>query len=116
MDTSRDPRHDLGTFVGPMALGPDEGYMAVNLSRNGMAILRMVAEGESDERALDRGYAWLGVPLPEVGIQLNALVEVVHRKRIGRLEAVGVRFRYLAPEEQAALDAYLEHRSWELPE
>lgn len=52
------------------------------------------------------------MPLPGRGRHLKALAEVVHRKESGPWETIGLRFRYMSPTEQAALDAYLGEQDW----
>ena len=52
------------------------------------------------------------MPLPGRGRHLKALAEVVHRKESGPWETIGLRFRYMAPIEQSALDAYLGEQDW----
>lgn len=111
-NTRRFHRHDLGSFVAPgMRSGTPEGFLAVNVSRGGMALLRMAHSGRrKGDLDLDGQFAWVGVPLPELGRHVVALAEVVHRHAYGPLESVGLKFRYLSPEDQSALDRFLAER------
>jgi len=109
----RHNRHDVGSFVAPgIRSGTPEGFLAVNLSRGGMALLRMARSGRRrGDLDLDGQFAWVAVPLPQQGRHVVALAEVMHRQTFGPLESVGLKFRYLSPTDQAALDTYLDaHR------
>lgn len=111
-DLRRDCRHVIGSFVGPgTEAGAMEGFMVVDLSREGMSLLRVRGAGEGeDKRGLDHRVSWLAVPLPERGRHLCALSEVVHRRRYGPLEVVGVRFTHMSEMDRRDLDAYLAER------
>lgn len=113
-ETRETPRFENGTFVGPGTRGAvDEGYFAVNLSRQGMAIQRVRRRfRRAGEMDLDNGFCWIAVPLPGRARHLKALAEVVHRHEQGPWETIGLRFRYLAPNELAALDQYLGEQEW----
>jgi hypothetical protein len=89
---------DEGTAQGSGGLS-----RAVNLSRTGMYLLRVPGNGN---RAPAR-FAWLGFHLPDGGEPIRALVEVVHTRRFGSLEAAGVRFKYLFPTHRRRLHDYL---------
>ena len=108
-------RFDLGSFVAPgMRSGTPEGFLAVNVSRGGMSLLRLAESGRrKGDLDLDGQFAWVGVPLPTQGRHVVALAEVMHRRMYGPLESVGVKFRYLSPDDQAALDRYLADRAIE---
>ena len=107
-------RFENGTFVGPGTRGAvDEGFFAVNLARRGMALQRVRRRFRRDgDLDLDHGFCWIAVPLPGRGRHLKALAEVVHRKESGPWETIGLRFRYMSPTEQSALDAYLGEQDW----
>ena len=104
-------RFEVSGFVRPHARhGVAEGYLAVNVSRSGMSVLRLRDKSRFIERprdGLDQRYAWVAVPLPRRTAYVRALAETVHRKSVGPLESVGLRFRYMSPEDRRALDAYL---------
>jgi hypothetical protein len=87
---------DEGTTQGSGGLS-----RAVNLSRTGMYLLRVPGN-----RAPAR-FAWLGFRLPDGGEPIRALVELVHTRRFGSLEASGVRFKYLFPTHRRRLHDYL---------
>ncbi|EDM75552.1 hypothetical protein PPSIR1_13625 [Plesiocystis pacifica SIR-1] len=113
-----DARHVIGSFVAPgTQAGVMEGFMVVDLSRSGMSLLRVGAKkldrdssGDKRGRGLDHRFSWLAVPLPERGETLCALAEVVHRRRYGPLEWVGVRFEHMSAKDRATLDEYLAER------
>ena len=89
--------------------------MVVDLSREGMSVLRVASKpGVSSEReqrrGLDHRFSWLAVPLPERKASVCALTEVVHRRRFGPLELIGVRFEQMSKEDRALLDDYLRER------
>lgn len=112
-DKRRDARHVIGSFVAPgTAAGALEGFMVVDLSRDGMSLLRVGRSDEqpSDPRGLDHRFSWLAIPLPERGRNLCALAEVVHRKRYGPLEWIGVRFEQISERDRDDLEAYLAER------
>jgi hypothetical protein len=77
---------------------------AVNVSRTGMYILRVPGNNQASAAK----FAWLGFQLPDSGESIRALVEVVHTRRVGALEASGVRFKYLFPADRRRLEDYLE--------
>ena len=62
------------------------------------------------KRGLDHRFSWLAVPLPERETHVCALAEVVHRKRFGPLEMIGVRFEQMSEGDRALLDDYLAER------
>jgi hypothetical protein len=107
-------RHPIGSFVAPgTRAGAMEGFMVVELSRGGMSLLRVARKPEGladDWRDLDQRFAWLGVPLPERGVHLCALASVVHRRRFGPLELIGVRFEQMSAKDRELLDEYLGER------
>ncbi len=105
-------RHDVGSFVAPgIRSGTPEGFLAVNVSQGGMALLRMANSGRrKGDLDLDGQFAWVGVPLPERGRHVVALAEVMHRQTFGPLESVGVKFRYLSPDDHQALEDYIAQR------
>lgn len=88
--------------------------MVVELSREGMSVLRVAPKpGQSVEpgkHGLDQRFSWLAVPLPERGAHVCALAEVVHRRRFGPLEMIGVRFEQMAASDRALLHTYLDER------
>lgn len=108
----RHDRHEVGSFVAPgIRSGTPEGFLAVNVSCGGMALLRLSNSGRrKGDLDLDGQFAWVGVPLPERGHHVVALAEVMHREAFGPLESVGVKFRYLSPDDHRALEAYLAER------
>jgi hypothetical protein len=110
----RDSRHLIGSFVAPgTRAGALEGFMVVELSRDGMSLLRVARKSdmaEEDKRGLDHRFSWLAVPLPERGLHLCALAEVVHRRRFGPLEQIGVRFEQMSAGDRRLLDEYLCER------
>jgi hypothetical protein len=113
--TRQDSRHLIGSFVAPASQeGAKEGFMVVELSREGMSVLRVAPKpGQSvpaGERGLSQRFSWLAVPLPERGAQVIALAQVVHRKRFGPLEMIGLRFEQMSAGDRALLDAYLDER------
>ncbi|PRP97682.1 hypothetical protein ENSA5_31890 [Enhygromyxa salina] len=108
--TRRDSRHMIGSFVAPGSeAGAGEGFMVAELSREGMSLLR-VASKQGEARGLDRRFNWLAVPLPERGAQVCALTEVVHRRRFGPLEMLGVRFEQMSASDRELLHDYLDER------
>ena len=114
-ETRRDGRHMIGTFVAPgTQAGAREGFMVVDLSGEGMSLLRVAPKpGPSDRekrRGLDHRFSWLAVPLPERGAHVCALTEVVHRRRFGPLELLGVRFEQMSDGDRTLLEDYLEER------
>ncbi len=113
-DQRRDSRHVIGRFVAPgTEAGAMEGFMVVDLSRDGMSLLRVARRADADEgklRGLDHRFSWLAIPLPEFGKHLCALAEVVHRRRFGPLEWIGVRFEQMSSEHRELLDTYLSER------
>ena len=110
----RADRHMIGSFVAPgTRAGALEGFMVVELSRGGMSLLRVARkpdQPEEDKRGLDHRFSWLAVPLPERGLHLCALAEVIHRRRFGPLELIGVRFEQMSSGDQRLLDEYLSER------
>jgi hypothetical protein len=110
----RASRHLIGSFVAPgTRAGALEGFMVVELSRGGMSLLRVARPAtlaEEDKRGLDHRFSWLAVPLPERGLHLCALAEVVHRRRFGPLEMLGVRFEQMSTGDRRLLDEYLSER------
>jgi hypothetical protein len=103
-------RHSIGSFVAPgTRAGAMEGFMVVELSRGGMSLLR-VAGKRDGARELDDKYSWLAVPLPERGVHLCALARVVHRRRVGPLELIGVSFEHMSAADRELLDEYLGER------
>jgi hypothetical protein len=110
----RASRHMIGSFVAPgTRAGALEGFMVVELSRGGMSLLRVACKpelAEQDKRGLDHRFSWLAVPLPERGLHLCALAEVVHRRRFGPLELLGVRFEQMSASDRRVLDEYLSER------
>ena len=114
LDERAEPRFDNGTFVGPGTRGGvDEGFLAVNISRRGMAIQRVRRRfRRAGDLDLDHGFCWVAVPLPGRARHLKALAEVMYRRQRGPWATVGLRFRYLAPAELAALDQYLGEQEW----
>lgn len=114
LEQRRACRHPIGSFVGPgTRAGAMEGFMVVELSRSGMSLLRVAPRpelAEQDKRGLDHRFGWLAVPLPERGLHLCALAEVVRRQRFGPLELVGVRFEQMTASDRRLLDEYLAER------
>jgi hypothetical protein len=112
--TRQDARHVIGRFVAPgTQAGAMEGFMVVDLSAQGMSLLRVArksGEARRRKRGLDHRFSWLAVPLPERGTHVCALAEVVHRKRFGPLEMIGVRFEQMSADDRALLDEYLAER------
>lgn len=110
----RASRHSIGSFVAPgTRAGAMEGFMVVELSRGGMSLLRVAPRAKvdgADEGDLDRRFCWLAIPLPERGVHLCALVRVVHRRRFGPLEQLGVRFEQMSASDRERLDEYLRER------
>lgn len=105
----------IGRFVAPDSqAGALEGFMVVELSREGMSVLRVAPKrelpAEPVKRGLDQRYSWLVVPLPERGAKVSVLGEVVHRQRFGPLEMIGVRFEQISTSDRALLEAYLDER------
>lgn len=87
--------------------------MVVELSRGGMSLLRVARKADTpieDKRGLDHRFSWLAVPLPERGLHLCALAEVVHRHRFGPLEQIGVRFEQMSASDRRLLHDYLAER------
>lgn len=78
----------------------------LDLSRSGMRFVRLRAAASKDEVAPARVYP-VAVPLTGTPHVVHALAETVRSETRGPLEEVAVRFRYLAPEDQRCLDAYL---------
>jgi hypothetical protein len=111
-----DARHVIGRFVAPgTQAGAMEGFMVVDLSLDGMSVLRVARKAGADgewpkKRGLDHRFSWLAVPLPERGSHVCALAEVVHRKRFGPLELLGLRFEQMAATDRAVLADYLQER------
>lgn len=105
-------RHAIGRFVAPgTRAGAMEGFMVVDLARDGMALLRVARKPDEGKlRGLDHRFSWLAIPLPEVDIHLCALAEVVHRRAFGPLELLGVRFEQMSTEDRGLLDEYLGER------
>ena len=111
LDQRKDARHVIGSFVAPgTEAGAMEGFMVVDLSRDGMSLLRVRPKEQGKDRGLDHRFSWLAVPLPERGRHLCALAEVVHRRSYGPLEWVGVRFEQMSPSDWKLLDEYLSER------
>jgi PilZ domain len=112
IEQRRDSRHTIGRFVAPgTQAGAMEGFMVVDLSREGMSLLRVARKpGEGKPRGLDHRFSWLAIPLPEADLHLCALAEVVHRRAYGPLELLGVRFEQMSAEDRAVLDDYLSER------
>ena len=110
----RDSRHMVGSFVAPgTRAGALEGFMVVELSRGGMSLLRVARTPElreEEKRGLDHRFSWLAVPLPERSLHLCALAEVIHRRRFGPLELLGVRFEQMSAGDRRLLDEYLSER------
>jgi hypothetical protein len=108
----RASRHMIGSFVAPgTRAGALEGFMVVELSRGGMSLLRVARNAaEEHKRGLDHRFSWLAIPLPERGLHLCALAEVIHRRRFGPLELLGVRFEQLSSGARRLLDEYLSER------
>jgi hypothetical protein len=112
----QDARHVIGRFVAPgTQAGAMEGFMVVDLSAQGMSVLRVARKAGPDgqwprKRGLDHRFSWLAVPLPERGSHVCALAEVVHRKRFGPLELLGLRFEQMAATDKAVLVDYLQER------
>lgn len=112
----QDARHVIGRFVAPgTQAGVTEGFMVVDLSAEGMSVLRVARKPGPDGECppmhgLDHQFSWLAVPLPERGTHVCALAEVVHRKRFGPLELIGLRFEQMTPNDRAALTEYLQER------
>lgn len=110
----RASRHSIGSFVAPgTRAGALEGFMVVELSRGGMSLLRVARPTDlpdEQKRGLDHRFSWLAVPLPERGLHLCALAEVVHRRRFGPLELIGVRFEQMSASDRQLLDEYLSER------
>lgn len=109
-------RHVIGRFVAPETQdGVTEGFMVVDLSAEGISVLRIARkpgpDGKwPDKRGLDLRFSWLAVPLPERGTHVCALAEVVQRKRFGPLEQLSLRFEHMAPTDRAVLADYLDER------
>ncbi len=114
LEQRRASRHMIGSFVGPgTRAGAMEGFMVVELSRCGMSLLRVAPRfdgDEADKRGLDHRFGWLAVPLPERGLHLCALAEVIRRQRFGPIELVGVRFEQMSVGDCRLLDDYLAER------
>src|SRR5690349_11870400 len=112
IEQRRDNRHAIGRFVAPgTQAGAMEGFMVVDLSREGMSLLRVARKpGDGKPRGLDHRFSWLAIPLPEADVHLCALAEVVHRRSYGPLELLGVRFEQMSAEDRDVLDAYLAER------
>lgn len=111
IEQRRTPRHPIGRFVAPgTAAGAMEGFLVVDLSRDGMAVLRVARKQDAKPRGLDHRFSWLAVPLPEVDLQICVLAEVLHRRTFGPLELLGVRFEQMSAEDRAVLDEYLCER------
>ncbi len=111
IEQRRDSRHTIGRFVAPgTRAGAMEGFMVVDLAREGMSLLRVARKSEPKLRGLDHRFSWLAIPLPEVDLHLCALAEVVYRRAFGPLELIGVRFEQMSGEDRAVLDAYLSER------
>lgn len=116
--TRKDARHVIGRFVAPgTQAGAMEGFMVVDLSSEGMSLLRVARKSTPEagqakprKRGLDHRFSWLAVPLPERGTHVCALAEVVHRKRFGPLELIGVRFEQMSDDDRAQLADYLAER------
>jgi hypothetical protein len=112
----QDARHVIGRFVAPDSqAGTMEGFMVVDLSADGMSVLRVARKPGADgqwppKHGLDHRFSWVAVPLPERGTHVSALAEVIHRKRFGPLELLGLRFEQMTPDDRAALTEYLEER------
>ena len=109
-------RYELGCFVNREArAGVPEGYLAVDISRGGMSLLRLANSSQDSSSTLEVGgdpsFEWMAIPLPEQGLHLCALVEIVHQKTCGPLESIGVKFRYLSPANQEILDDFLVMRA-----
>ncbi len=111
IEQRRTPRHPIGRFVAPgTAAGTMEGFMVVDLSRDGMSLLRVARKQDGKPRGLDHRFGWLAVPLPEVDLQICVLAEVLHRRSYGPLELLGLRFEQMSSEDRALLDEYLQER------
>lgn len=114
--TRQDARHVIGRFVAPGSeAGVREGFMVVDLSTDGMSVLRVARKDGPDGRlppayGLDQQFSWVAVPLPERGTHVCALAEVVHRKRFGPLELVGLHFVQMSPGDRSVLTDYLAER------
>ena len=106
-----DGRHVIGHFVAPgTEASAEQGFMVVDLSCDGMSILRVAPKPGEGRGGLDGRFCWLAVPLPERGAHVCALSEVVDRKRYGPLELIGVRFEQMDATDRAVLEAYLSER------
>jgi hypothetical protein len=112
----QDARHVIGRFVAPATqAGALEGFMVVDLSAEGMSVLRVARKPGPDRQqppmqGLDHQFCRIAVPLPERGTHVSALVEVMHRKRFGPLELIGLRFQQMAATDRAVLVDYLQER------
>jgi hypothetical protein len=113
----QDVRHVIGRFVAPgTQAGAMEGFMVVDLSAEGMSLLRVARKGAEQDgealrkRGLDHRFSWLAVPLPERNTSVCVLAEVVHRKKFGPLEMIGVRFEQMADADRKLLLDYLAER------
>ncbi len=84
--------------------GPGRFY-ALDLSREGMRFWRLSGEAHAGD------IFTLAVPLRGTGRVVHALAEAIRIESRGPVEEVAVRFRYLAPEDQRGLDAYLSARA-----
>jgi hypothetical protein len=96
-------RHSIGSLV--RGDGEIETYFAVELSRSGMKMLRLADAGPVG------AHFTVEIPLPGYGRSVHAVAERVRTSDRGPLREVGVRFRYVAPEDQRTLDAYLAARA-----
>jgi hypothetical protein len=112
IEQRRDNRHAIGRFVAPgTQAGAMEGFMVVEVSREGMSLLRVARKpGEGKPRGLDHRFSWLAIPLPEAAVHVCVLAEVVHRRIYGPLELLGVRFEQMSADDRAVLDEYLSER------
>src|SRR5262245_42166963 len=112
----QDARHVIGRFVAPCRQsGAMEGFMVVDLSAEGMSVLRVARKVGPDgewppKQGLDHRFSWLAVPLPERNAHVCVFTEVVSRKRFGPLEMLGLRFEQMSATDRAVLADYLDER------
>ena len=79
--------------------------MSLDLSAGGMTLISLLRE-----RVTQTGrHAWFRFRLPGQSQPINALGEVVHRRRDEKisLERTGLRFKFLFPDQRRMLEQYL---------
>ncbi len=79
--------------------------MSLDLSREGISVISLARAEQPRGR-----HAWLRFRLPGEQRSIAALGEIVHRERDEQLavERLGIRFKFLFPDQRRMLDEYLK--------